>query len=64
VYDVRMLTGLFGSEGRVRRRVLENMVMNLLVPFLSLWLYSPIQAVAASMELSVSLELLDQGQSV
>jgi hypothetical protein len=29
-----------------------------------LWLYSPIQALAASMKLSVSLQLLDLGQSV
>jgi hypothetical protein len=31
---------------------------------LSLWLYSPIQALAVSMKLSVSLQLLDLGQSV
>jgi hypothetical protein len=29
-----------------------------------LWLYNPIQALAASMKLSVSLQLLDLGQSV
>jgi hypothetical protein len=29
-----------------------------------LWLYSPIQALAASMKLSVSLQVLDLGQSV
>jgi hypothetical protein len=28
------------------------------------WLYSPIQALAASMKLSISLQLLDLGQSV
>jgi hypothetical protein len=32
--------------------------------FSFLWLYSPIQALAASMKLSVSLQLLDLGQSV
>jgi hypothetical protein len=32
--------------------------------FFFLWLYSPIQALAASMKLSVSLQLLDLGQSV
>jgi hypothetical protein len=29
-----------------------------------LWLYSPIQALAASIKLTVSLQLLDLGQSV
>jgi hypothetical protein len=32
--------------------------------FLTLWLYSPIQALAASMKLSLSLQLLDLRQSV
>jgi hypothetical protein len=32
--------------------------------FPPLWLYSPVQALAASMKLSVSLKLLDLGQSV
>jgi hypothetical protein len=32
--------------------------------FFFLWLYSPIQAFAASMKLSASLQLLDLGQSV
>jgi hypothetical protein len=32
--------------------------------FFFLWLYSPIQALDASMKLSVSLQLLDLGQSV
>jgi hypothetical protein len=32
--------------------------------FFPLWLYSPTQALAASMKLSVSLQLLDLGQSV
>jgi hypothetical protein len=32
--------------------------------FFHLWLYSPIRALAASMKLSVSLQLLDLGQSV
>jgi hypothetical protein len=32
--------------------------------FFFLWLYSPIQALATSMKLSVSLQLLDLGQSV
>jgi hypothetical protein len=32
--------------------------------FFFLWPYSPIQALAASMKLSVSLQLLDLGQSV
>jgi hypothetical protein len=32
--------------------------------FFFLWLYSPIHALAASMKLSVSLQLLDLGQSV
>jgi hypothetical protein len=32
--------------------------------FFFLWLQSPIQALAASMKLSVSLQLLDLGQSV
>jgi hypothetical protein len=32
--------------------------------FFFLWFYSPIQALAASMKLSVSLQLLDLGQSV
>jgi hypothetical protein len=32
--------------------------------YIFLWLYSPIQALAASMNLSVSLQLLDPGQSV
>jgi hypothetical protein len=32
--------------------------------FSPFWLYSPIQALAASMKLSVSLQLLDLGQSV
>jgi hypothetical protein len=31
--------------------------------FFFLWLYSPIQALAASMKLSISLQLLDLGQS-
>jgi hypothetical protein len=35
-----------------------------LLTFLFLWFYSPIQALAASMKLSVSLQLLDLGQSV
>jgi hypothetical protein len=32
--------------------------------FIFLWLYSPIQALAASMKLNVSLQLLNLGQSV
>jgi hypothetical protein len=38
-----------------------RVVVNL---FFSFWRYSPIQALAASMKLSVSLQLLDLGQSV
>jgi hypothetical protein len=38
-------------------------ILNQTYPFF-LWLYSPIQALAASMKLPVSLQLLDFGQSV
>jgi hypothetical protein len=38
--------------------------VELYIVFFFLWLYSPIQALAASMKLSVSLQLLDLGQSV
>jgi hypothetical protein len=34
------------------------------MPYFFLWLYSPIQALAATKKLSVSLQLLDLGQSV
>jgi hypothetical protein len=37
---------------------------NIYIYFFFLWFYSPIQALAASMKLSVSLQLLDLGQSV
>jgi hypothetical protein len=35
-----------------------------IILFFFLWLYSPTQALAASMKLSVSLQLLDLGQPV
>jgi hypothetical protein len=38
--------------------------ISLILDFFFLWLYSPIQALAASMKLSVSFQLLDLGQSV
>jgi hypothetical protein len=41
-----------------------NQFLVILTTFFPLWVYSPIQALAASMKLTVSLQLLDLGQSV
>jgi hypothetical protein len=41
-----------------------NALINYLEEYFFLWLYSPIQALGASMKHSVSLQLLDLGQSV
>jgi hypothetical protein len=45
-------------------RVWSFRVLYLIAPTFFLWLYSPIQALAVSMKLSVSLQLLDLGQPV
>jgi hypothetical protein len=42
--------------GKQQRKVLKGIF--------SLWLYSPIQALAPSMKLSISLQLLDLGKSI
>jgi hypothetical protein len=52
------------SEGMVLVHLWETQESRAQVKFFSLWFYSPIQALAASMKLSVLLQLLDLGQSV
>jgi hypothetical protein len=51
------------TQHRLQWQVLAGTVMRH-QEFVFLWLYSPSQALAASMKLSVSLQLLDLGQSV
>jgi hypothetical protein len=43
---------------------MKSYLEKIIVAYVFLWLYSPIQALAASMKLCVSLQLLDLGQSV
>jgi hypothetical protein len=63
-YDASKRVSTASNDSFPHPKNTPNLMSNLRRKLFSLWLYNPIQTLAASIKLSVSLLLLDLGQSV